>query len=281
MMNDLDDTPLVRDHYERAPFTYMGSKFSSLHEILPRLPYRNSYIEPFGGSGVVLLNRRVSKIDVFNDRYAGVVAFYRCLRDKDKLDALIERIELTIHAREEFIWCRDTWENVEDDVERAARWYYMIQTSFLSKGQAFARTTSTPFVQWLKSKLPIFPAVHFRLQEVIIENQHWKQCIKDYDNENAVFYLDPPYLGVGSGVYKHGFQESDHVELLNAIQSMRGFVALSGYPNKLYDSYKWDYVYTWDVCEKALGFAFQETNNQKGKETRSRSRKQECLWVRE
>src|SRR5262245_45121950 len=106
----------IREHYLRAPFSCLGSKFKGLDEILPRLPYRNGFCEPFGGSGVVLLNRNECPLEVFNDRHSGITAFYRCLRDPVKKDALIERIELSVHSREEFIWSKDTWKDITDDL---------------------------------------------------------------------------------------------------------------------------------------------------------------------
>lgn len=84
----------------RPPFSYPGSKSRSIDKILPHLPYTGVYIEPFGGSAAVLLARRPSKLEVFNDRYAGVVAFYRCIRDNNLMCQLCERLDLTIHARE-------------------------------------------------------------------------------------------------------------------------------------------------------------------------------------
>ena len=67
----------------KAPFPYPGAKTRSLKQIIPLLPYRDSYIEPFGGTGAVLLARNPSPLEVLNDRYMGINAFYRCIRDKE------------------------------------------------------------------------------------------------------------------------------------------------------------------------------------------------------
>ena len=283
IFNALDDTEDVRAECIRAPFGYVGGKSQSYRHILDYLPYRRSFIEVFGGSGIVILNRRKSQLDVYNDRYGGVVAFYRCLRDKDKIEQLIARLELTVHAKEEFYWCRDTWDNCDDDVERAARWYYMIASSFIAKGQQWARGTKGISIKTgfqVHRYFKLFYPIHERLKEIQIENLNWLQCMKDYDNEDAVFYCDPPYLDVTNS-YKTKFTRQDHIQLLETIMDMKGFVALSGYPSELYESYTWDDCYEWKVTVTSKGQAFTQTNNKKDFVNEGYDKVTENLWIKE
>ena len=284
MLTALDDTPIIREHFVRSPFGFPGSKARSLEQILPLLPYRDSYAEPFGGSGSVLLSRRESKLEVFNDRYAGVVAFYRCVREREKCEALVSRLGIFLHAREEFIWCRETWRNCEDDVERAARWYYMTLLSFGQQGRHFGRQIRgrSQMGAKLHSNLQLFHPVHCRLKNVQIENQDWRNCLKDYDHRDMVWYLDPPYYEYNKGIYEHEMVREEHVELIERIQHLEGFVALSGYQNQLYDKYPWDGRHTWEVQVSMTAFAFTDTNNMAGKEDDiRRGRAMECLWIKE
>lgn len=231
----------------RAPFGYPGGKSRSIANIMPLLPYRRIYVEPFGGSGAVILARRPSPVEVFNDRYAGVVAFYRVLRDHAKMRALCDRLQLTVHAREEWLYAKETWENCSDDVERAALWYYMTQYSFASIGRNFGRaTTSSSLAGKIQNKLPLFHAIHNRFKNIQVENQDWRHCIRDYDNEEAVFYLDPPYLAVHEGAYTHTMTHDDHRELLATVFNMKSFVAMSGYSNPLYEEQSWDSRHEWE-----------------------------------
>lgn len=281
MYDAMDDSPITREMYIRAPFGFPGSKFRSLDQILPLLPHDDVYVEPFGGSGSVLLSRRKSALEVFNDRYAGVVAFYRCLRDKK--DQLVDRLSLCLHAREEFIWCKDTWRDCTDDVERAARWYYMVRMSFGQIGLIFGRCTGSKGNMGLRlhNSLELFHPVHERLKHVQIENQDWRDCIKDYDSLDTVFYMDPPYLEC-QNKYEHSFTEAHHIELCERIQDIKGFVALSGFDNSVYDRYPWDAKYSWSVQGKILGLAFTEENHMAGKEgTVERQPQEEVLWIRE
>lgn len=71
---------------------WFGGKSSYLKFVLPRLPYGKRYVEPFGGSGVVLLNRKHSAHEVYSDTYSPVVNFYRVVQDPQKQDLLYKRM---------------------------------------------------------------------------------------------------------------------------------------------------------------------------------------------
>jgi len=38
-------------------------------------------------------------------------------------------------------------------------------------------------------------AAHLRLARTVVEHLDWAECIKRYDREGTLFYLDPPYWG--------------------------------------------------------------------------------------
>jgi DNA adenine methylase len=283
VLMSMDSTPTKRNKTSvRAPFGFTGSKDYSLEYILPHLPYRFKYVEPCGGSGSVLIARKESKLEVFNDRYAGVVAFYRCIRDRDKHVALAERLEMSCHSREEFEWCQQSWEDCTDDVERAARWYYVHLLSFNQKDWHFGRVTNSPGMMGRKlhNNIQSFGLVHERFRNVQVENQDWRQCFIDYDSEDCVFYMDPSYWNSAKS-YEHEFKYECHVEMCERIQKMRAYIALSGYDNELYNGYEWDAKYEWEVPVKTLGLSFQETaHTAHMRETLKRGTAVECLWVR-
>jgi DNA adenine methylase len=51
--------------------------------------------------------------------------------------------------------------------------------------------------------------------------------IKEYDNPNAFFYLDPPYVEKGNELYRHSFSVSDHERLAALAKNMKGRFVLS------------------------------------------------------
>jgi DNA adenine methylase len=283
-LDQYDERPTESNEIVRAPFAYPGAKRNSVEHILPLLPYRKSYIEPFGGSGAILLARNKSPLEVFNDRYGGVVALYRCVKDKEKLDKLLELLSLTIHSREEWDFCKSTWSNCYDDVERAARWYYTNRYSFASKSLQFGRSTGTQNGMSGKiiNSIPNFYKVHERIKNVLIENLDWSKCFKDFDGPEAVFYVDPPYVDSGSQIYDNELTHAQHRDLINTIFQTKGFVAVSGYTNPLYEEQDWDARYTWEVPCGIKSLAFTDTNNCKDlKGLIERDNQTEVLWIKE
>lgn len=281
LFSALDDTPVVRESYLRAPYPYIGGKSRSVQELEKHLPYDDVWVDAFGGSGAVTLMRRPSKLEVFNDRHAGIVSFYRCIRDKKKLDELVQRLELTVHSREEFIWCKETWEyDAIDDVERAARWYYMQAFSFGGKGRYFGRSLKPlngSFASKIRDNLVLFHDIHHRFSNVQVENSDWRLILKDYDGPNTVFYLDPPYYE--KNCYQHNMSKADHIELCERIFKSEGFVALSGYDNPIYNNYPWDRKIEWSshvtITTRAI-----ETDTTGVTELGSNNNI-ECLWIKE
>src|SRR5215210_6512315 len=77
-----DRLSLQRKQKKRIVFGWYGGKFSHLDWLLPLLPECHHYCEPFSGSAAVLLNRRPSPVETYNDIDGEVVNFFRVLRDK-------------------------------------------------------------------------------------------------------------------------------------------------------------------------------------------------------
>jgi len=277
---EVEDAPIIK-----APFGYPGGKSRSVKYILPHLPQRDTYIEPFGGSAAILLARQPSKFEVYNDRYGGVVDFYRCIREGARCEALMDRLGLSIHAKEEWFLNKDTWKDIGDPVERAARWYLMTVYSFGQLGRNWGRSISANSILSGKvlNRIPHFPDLHRRLRNVQIENSDYFNILSDYDSPTAVFYLDPPYVDSYSGTYKNEMSHDEHRRLLDKVFSMRGFVAVSGYSNPLYENNPWDDRFEWDVHVSIRSEAFTEGNGKaalKHQDT-GRSTAKEILWIKE
>ena len=281
----LDDSIKGKNEIVRAPFKYPGGKAKSVGKIIPLLDDRDGYCEPFGGSGAVLLARKPANLEIFNDRFAGVTCFYQCLRDERLMNQLCDKIELTIHSREEFTICRDTWENCNDPVERAFRWYYALYYSFGGLGRHWGRGRRANSVGRvagvIKSRLKMFPMIHERLKHVQIENRGAIECIKEYDSPDMVFYLDPPYVDAYRGTYKHEMTIDEHKELIDVIFNCEGFVAVSGFSNPLYDNQDWDDMVTWERrttigAEGDIGDSFTSPDGYS-----RRGNVEEVLWIKE
>ncbi len=246
---------------------YRGSKAKALKHILPMLPDRHTFVDVFGGTGVVLLNRRSSLVEVYNDKCPGLFAFFYCLGNP----RLRERIEMVLYSREEFLLALATWRQQPDVLERAARWYTCFRFSIGNNCHDYGRSTSWPFPALHKrdASLARFEATASRMASVQLRNQDWADCLEEFDGPETVFYLDPPYIGCNNGGYD---SVVDHREMLNRVYSLQGFAAVSGFQNPLYDAYPWDDKISW-----------QATANCEVKAEGSSGRKKltECLWIKE
>lgn len=279
-----EDSSPERNVPQRAPFTYMGSKLRSIPNLMKHLPVRKSWIDHFCGSGVVTINRPICQNEVMNDRFGGITAFYRCLQNPEKRQALIDRVDATVRSREEFLHCRQTWVTETDDVERAAKWYYVIALSVMGKGVCYGRSIKSSRNPLLTG-LELFNPVHHRLRSVNVENLDFEVCFKDYDFEEAVHYCDPPYIGTETSFYAGGGWNRDELErLLRCIANAKGFVALSGYHDDQIDKKSfWTKKVQWKVKQRAEPNVFNESNGKEGHEHRNPQGIDaiEWLWIKD
>ena len=78
-----------------------------------------------------------------------------------------------------------------------------------------------------------------RLRGVTIENLDARDCLKRYDGEKTLFYVDPPYpRGLRERTaagYRHEMDDEEHEALLILLRSLKGQVVVSGYASALYD----------------------------------------------
>ena len=228
-------------------FGWYGGKFSHLDWLLPLLPKATHYCEPFGGSAAVLLNREPSPIETYNDIDGEVVNFFRVLRDQK--DALTEAIGLTPFSREEFERAISEPTEGLSDLERARRFYVrarqvrtgLAQTASTGRW-AHCRLTSRAGMagavsRWLGS-VEDLPEIAQRLLRVQIENDTAINVIKRYDNEETLFYCDPPYPHSSRGdnnAYRYEMADYEHRKLARVLKDVKGKVALSGYHCDLLD----------------------------------------------
>lgn len=275
-----------REEIIKAPFGYPGGKSRSIKYIMHHLPMRRAWVDVFGGSGIVTLNRVPSKLDVYNDRFSGVTSFYRCMREVVLFNKLCTWLDNTIHSREDFVFCRDTWEDVSDPVERAGRWFVMVTYSFGKLGRNWGRGTvgTTSLSGVLRNKIRELNVIHQRFRNVQVENSGWERILDDYDASDTVFYLDPPYVDASAGIYKHEMTHAEHRDMIDKVFSLKGFVAVSGYDNPLYNNQKWDKKIEWEVFCSMKSLAYTEENHKDStyqSNDTGRGHVKECLWIKE
>lgn len=215
-----------------------------VEKLLKLIPKHHTYVEVFGGGARLLFAKPPSPVEVYNDIDSGLINFFRILRDPGKFQRFYRLVSLTPYSREEYNFCRDTWEQCEDDVERAYRWFVVARMSFggrFGAGWCFnliesSRGMSKACSSWL-STIEMLPQIHARIMRVQIEHKDFRELIPLYDMPETLFYMDPPYIPQTrrSGKYKHEMTIDDHRELVDIVLKVKGMVMLSGYRHQIYE----------------------------------------------
>ena len=216
--------------------------------IVENMPAHQVYVEPFGGSAGVLLQKPRSYAEVYNDADGLVVNMFKVLRDPDLAAELHKAISLTPFAREEFDsvgYRRDEWTGL-DPVEKARRFlirsYMGFGSNSVHSSSGFRvdsrKSGSTPAQDWRRWPERV-PALTERLRGVVIENRCYRSVIEKHDAKDTLFYFDPPYLqdtrGTNGKGYYLDWDDNHHRDFANAIAGINGMVLISGYPHPLYD----------------------------------------------
>lgn len=230
----------------RPAVRYHGGKYRLAPWIIKHLPLHSVYVEPYGGGGSVLLRKGRVSHEVYNDLNSEMCNLFAVYRDRGQ--ELRDAVRLTPFSRQEY---RLSFEVCDDPVEQARRTLvrsYMghgsnslcrsVRSGFRSKSQ---RNNTGAAVDWmnLPDKMP--PIIE-RLRGVVIECVDALDLIRRHDGPDVLFYCDPPYLPSTRSVrmhghygYDHEMSEDDHVRLAEVLRSVRGKVAVSGYPQPLYE----------------------------------------------
>jgi DNA adenine methylase len=74
---------------------------------------------------------------------------------------------------------------------------------------------------------------------VLIENRPAVDIMRQHDAPDTMHFVDPPYVHStrvmrAKGGYRHEMTDDQHIELLDSLLELEGYVALSGYPSRLY-----------------------------------------------
>lgn len=214
----------------KAPLLrYRGGKWRMADWIIGHMPQHKVYVEPFGGGASVLLRKKPSQCEVYNDLDDDIVNLFAVLRDPAQAEQLARQIDLTPFARAEFYGAYAT---CADPVEQARRTLVRAQMGFGSAGATKGHTgfRGTGGRQknhetnlWDQQPDRIMAAAR-RLKMAIIENRDALECIKYYDTPDTLLFVDPPYMHstrdaatVSSGAYRHEMTDAQHAELLHVL----------------------------------------------------------------
>ena len=114
----------------------------------------------------------------------------------------MRQLKGALSSRQVFEWQKMTRPETLNDIQRAARFFYLQHHAFAGKvtGQTFGTATTGPAIDLLRTKENLSAAWQ-RLSGTYVENLPWLECAERYDRAHTFHYMDPPYWqAAGYGV---------------------------------------------------------------------------------
>lgn len=196
---------------------YIGGKKLLRKKIVEHFPEKiNRYVEVFGGAAWVLFyQERYAKQEVYNDINGELVNLFKMV--KYHPNALQEELSWLLNARQTFEELKA--QNGLTEIQRAARFYYLLRTSFGAKILDYG-ANYRDITYFFKE----MDGIKQRLARVVIENKDFTDILKKYDKEGTLFYCDPPYYKAERYYEKIGysFTKEQHILLRDMLSDIKG-----------------------------------------------------------
>lgn len=248
---------------------YFGAKCHLARRINQLIPEHRVYVEPFAGGANVLLNKHRSEIEVINDLDPHLVNFYRIL--VSHTDELIGQALVAEYSRERFEVARRAGPDATD-IDKALNYLILKRWAWSGVGHTWVYDDKRRDT-WKKIDQFLRPVAE-RLRGVTILNRDALDVIQEYDGDDVIQYVDPPYYPstrVSPKAYHVEMSAFDHLKLLNILNRLKSNIILSGYNSVHYT----EKLKEWDKIEiETLAFAGMSRNKKK------KNKRTEVLWVK-
>jgi DNA adenine methylase len=211
-----------------SPFPWSGGKRALTGALLSLIPNHKIYVEVFAGSAKLLFAKEPAEFEVMNDLNGDVTNFFRVT--KHRAAELAERLELEIVHAERFRELRSSpLSEVDDEVDRALRFAYLVWYSFGAKGEHFASSSAKNMRMKRSLALvrDLLIATAERLRTVLIEQRDFAEILARYDSPETLFYLDPPYVCFQPNGRYEPLPEERRAELFATLANLQGKFLLS------------------------------------------------------
>ena len=276
------------------PLKWHGGKNYLAPGIIELKPPHLHYNEAYFGGGAVLLARDPNRnwhegavdwsntaaqrgcSEVVNDINGELTNFWRVLQQDVTFQKFLRAMQAMPFSEKEWMDACECQDH-KTGLTRAIKFFVRCRQclsgrldSFASRSRSRTRGGINEQVNAWLGAVEGLPAVHARLQSVLILNDDALSVIRKEDSPKTLFYLDPPYFHAtraSTDVYEFEMTNDDHRQLLETILNVEGKVMLSGYHSNLYDKM----LRNWNLKE------FIKANNSSGaKEKRMMT---ECVWM--
>jgi DNA adenine methylase len=208
-----------------SPLSYIGGKNRLAKQIIEIFPKHTTYVEAFAGGAQVFFQKEPSKVEVLNDLDGEIVNFYRVSQSHH--EELLRYFRFSLVSRKSFELHKATDPQSLTDIQRAARYLYLLKNSFASliRNPNYHYHVIQPPGFNLERLPDLIEKAHKRLERVQIECLPYNEVLKRYDRPATFFYLDPPYWE--RKLYRYNFSEADFTALEERLRKLHGKFILS------------------------------------------------------
>lgn len=183
----------------KSPIKYFGGKGTMYKTIINHFPDKSDYdiyIEPFGGSFSVGLQKEPHGAEIYNDLEKNVFSLYKVLSDTTLFKVFKEKCDLIFYSDDIRKTFKEYLKNDDlDIVDRAFYFFYVNRSSHNGIGgfsmNTVIRRTMSKSVSDFLSSIDRLPELHDRLSKVMVSNTDGIELIKRYDNPRTFFYCIP------------------------------------------------------------------------------------------
>lgn len=205
--------------------SYIGGKNRLAKQIIEIFPKHTTYVEAFAGGAQVFFQKEPSQVEVINDLDGEISGFYRVAQNHH--EELLRYFRFSLVSRKSFDLHKAVNPETLTDIQRAARYLYLLKNSFASliRNPNYHYHVVQPPGFNLERLPDIIEKAHKRLERVQIECLPYHDILKRFDRPTTLFYLDPPYWG--RKLYRYNFSEADFTGLEERLRKIRGKFVLS------------------------------------------------------
>ena len=234
------------------------------------------YCEPFCAGASVFLNKQPSCEEIISDADPGVIAVFKALRDEPQ--EFVTRIKRTRYTERAFKMAQNRSEKPFDDyMDRAVNEFVLRRMSRGGLKRAFAwserkRGGKPGDLNAWETMIELLPLISERVKNANILSEDFVKIVKVWDEDETLFYLDPPYLHSTrsegtTNAYEYELTVEDHINMLHLANNARGKVIISGYASPLYNRNLKEWT-----CQK------KNVANHSS-QSKSKERRVECVWM--
>jgi DNA adenine methylase len=240
--------------------SYIGGKNRLAKRVIEIFPEHKTYVEAFAGGAQVFFRKKPSTVEVLNDLDGELVNVYRVCQQH--YEELLRYFRFVLVSRSWFELLKHTEPGTLTDIQRAARYLYMLRNCFASlvRNPVYHRNVVQPPSFNLESLPELIENAHNRLQRVQLECAPYEEVIGRFDRNTTLFYLDPPYWG--KRLYHHNLGEADFEKLAALLARIKGtfILSLNDVPEvrKLFQDFHIEGVELHYTSQKAAGRRYKE-----------------------